>query len=1039
LSVSGTPTTAGPINFSLTATDSAQQDATQSYTLAIDPALAINTPSLPPGNQGTAYSQAIAVAGGLGPYTITATGLPAGLSMAAGSITGTPTVAGSSFAVNVTATDSIGRSVSRPYTLIITPPFVFTPATLPRAMVGRPYMQEITLTGGQQPYTWSVPGPIPGSGLTVGTNATNNAAAVVAGTPTSATSPNFNLGVTDFYQATASRSYGVIIDPALTITTPELAAGYVGGLYSQTIAVTGGLPPYTVTATGLPAGLSVTGNVIGGTPTAAGTSPLVTVTATDAAGRQTSREYSLVVLTQLVITTASLPAGTFGNSYTAALSATGGGARLVWSVASGSLAGLTLNSETGVITGVPNATGTFPVTFQVTDSVQTVAKTLTLTVAPRVETLSITTDSLPDGTYDVPYAASVLATGGEEPYSFSFSGLPPGLSGNSNGALFGRPTDIGRFNVRATVTDKGSRTSTRTYSLLVVAAPLVITTASPLAGANVGSPVSVTFAATGGVPPYTWLPSSGPPGTTVSGGVLSGTPTEAGQFEFTVQVRDSKGTVASKSFSMTVTALPLVVDPATLPQGKVGQTYTAGFSARGGFPPYRWSISGLPGGLSGSGAGEISGRPTSPGRSSVTATVTDSRGATASGTAELTVLPADLSIETGSPLPNGTMGVAYSQTFTAAGGVPPYQWAITAGYAGSLGITAEGVLRGTPAEAGPFNFHVEVTDAAGAKAGKTFAVTIDQPVLTITTSSLPNGMVGTAYSASVSASGNIGSVSWSASGLPNGLSMSDSGAISGTPATGGTASVGVTARDAAGRTANRTLSLTVLMPPPPAPTFMGMPSTVPPASQIPVGLGIQGTYPAPINGTITLTFTADGGGADDPAVQFSNGRRQVVLTIPAGESLATFTIPNLALQTGTVAGVITLTANLTTAGQDITPTPVQTIRINPAPPVIVSVTPSRTSTGIQIVIAGYANTREVTSALFTLRPAAGFTLQTTDFTVQVGALFSAWYQNAASVPFGSQFLFTQPFTVGEAGSVASVTVTLLNTVGRSNSVTANVP
>jgi hypothetical protein len=76
---------------------------------------------------------------------------------------------------------------------------------------------------------------------------------------------------------------------------------------------------------------------------------------------------------------------------------------------------------------------------------------------------------------------------------------------------------------------------------------------------------------------------------------------------------------------------------------------------------------------------------------------------------------------------------------------------------------------------------------------------------------------------------------------------------------------------------------------------------------------------------------------------------------------------------------------------------------------------------------------------FTFTPASGSTLQTTSVTIPAQTLFSAWYQSAASVPFGSQFSFTISFTVsGSISSVASVTVTVTNPTGTSSSVTAPV-
>jgi hypothetical protein len=80
------------------------------------------------------------------------------------------------------------------------------------------------------------------------------------------------------------------------------------------------------------------------------------------------------------------------------------------------------------------------------------------------------------------------------------------------------------------------------------------------------------------------------------------------------------------------------------------------------------------------------------------------------------------------------------------------------------------------------------------------------------------------------------------------------------------------------------------------------------------------------------------------------------------------------------------------------------------------------------------------TATFQFTPAAGATLQTTSLTVDVSSLFAAWYQNPASLATGSQFSLTEPFTIsGNVSAIASVTVTLTNSVGASSPASANVP
>jgi hypothetical protein len=171
---------------------------------------------------------------------------------------------------------------------------------------------------------------------------------------------------------------------------------------------------------------------------------------------------------------------------------------------------------------------------------------------------------------------------------------------------------------------------------------------------------------------------------------------------------------------------------------------------------------------------------------------------------------------------------------------------------------------------------------------------------------------------------------------------------------------------------------------------------------------------------------------------FSNGQRTATFTIAQGATNALFKPDPLGLQTGTVAGTITIVTRLFSNGVDVTPTPPPTrvLRIAPGPPVISSVSLVRSAQGLQIVVTGYATTRQVSSASVTFVPASGANLQTAQFSVPVESHFVSWYTSAASAPFGSQFTLTLPFN-GDASAVGSVQVSLTNSLGTSNSVTAN--
>ena len=263
--------------------------------------------------------------------------------------------------------------------------------------------------------------------------------------------------------------------------------------------------------------------------------------------------------------------------------------------------------------------------------------------------------------------------------------------------------------------------------------------------------------------------------------------------------------------SSTTVALPLAISTPTLSAGVVGTAYSANLAASGGSSPYSWSVTAgtLPAGLTlAANSGAITGTPTTSGTFSFTVTVNDSSSPvqTQSAVVSITVAAAPASpvllTVTTSALASGTDGVAYSANLLAAGGTPGYTWSISSGSLPTgLALSASsGTISGTPTAAGTFTFTASVSDRSNPVETKsaTLSITITSPQLTITSSTLAAGTVGTAYSQTLHAGGGTPSYTWSVTSgsLPAGLTLAaGSGVISGTPTASGTYSFTITVGD----------------------------------------------------------------------------------------------------------------------------------------------------------------------------------------------------------------------------------------------------
>jgi hypothetical protein len=252
-----------------------------------------------------------------------------------------------------------------------------------------------TVTNDKTPggVTWSV------SGGGVLSNQTSSSATYTA-PAASSSAVTVTVTATSVADTTKTATTTLTVPAAPAITTGALTAGAVGTAYSQTLAASGGIAPYTwaIASGTLPACLTMnSAGVISGTPNAAcaGTTNLtfkVTDSGTATALSATSAALGLTINPAPAITfTGAMPAtATYNASYTGGAAATGGAGSLTYTLASGSLpTGLGLNAATGAVTGTPTAVGAFPFSIKATDAFgDSNTQAYIITVSPASQTIT---------------------------------------------------------------------------------------------------------------------------------------------------------------------------------------------------------------------------------------------------------------------------------------------------------------------------------------------------------------------------------------------------------------------------------------------------------------------------------------------------------------------------------------------------------------------------------------------------------------------------------------------------------------------------
>ncbi len=685
---------------------------------------------------------------------------------------------------------------------------------------------------------------------------------------------------------TTVRNASVMIGnpPAPVVNSSTTANGQSGVAFSYQITATNF--PTGFGASPLPAGWTVSPTgLIQGTPAAPGTINL-TLSATNAGGTGNGPLAITVTLGPPVITSSGTANGNVGVAFNYQIVALN--SPTSYGISDPPLpAGLTLDTSTGAITGIPATNGSFSRTLTATNGTGTGSKVVNFVIGVGVP--AITSANTASGQTGVAFSYQITATNGPPFTGFTASALPAGLTFNtSSGLISGIPTAVGGpTNVTLTASNSTGPSANFNLAITIGLGPPVITSPNTAAG-GVTVPFSYQITATN--PPHSAFGATGlPTGLTIdtATGLISGTPAPgtAGTHSVTLSVTNATAT-GTLALTLTVSQSAPVITSGSTAAGQTGVAFSYQITASNG--PTAFNATGLPAGLSvNTGTGLISGTPGAVGTFNVTISAGNGAGtgnqavtltvilgppvitsaATAGGVADqpfsyqitatnspssfgATGLPPGLSVNattgliSGTPLANGTFSATITATNSTATasraltivintGIPvitsaataaadtatPFAYRIVAansptayganGLPPGLSLNASsGLIAGTPTAAGIFNVSLAATNATGTgTAVLRLTVTLAAPGTVGGGNAAASGQAGQGFQYQVQASGNP--TGFTATGLPQGLAIDpSSGLIFGVPTRGGTFVVQVTATNAAGST-TFTLTLTI--------------------------------------------------------------------------------------------------------------------------------------------------------------------------------------------------------------------------------------
>ena len=813
LTITGTPTSAGEFDVIYSATDEDNSDtdvdddeARQTFSIVV-----YELPSLLEVSDLMATKDELfplvltAVSGGREPFDYSVTDLPTGLLFQESTLTisGTPTqveVADVTYAVE----DKDGDTASQEFKITVSegntePTF---PSTIHDYTLRVGSLFTVILpaaSGGNAPLTYTVSG-LPES-LTFIT-----ATRRITGTPTAAWPHRVTYSATDRDLDQVSQTFALTIVADNMPTQPSVEDLHlkVSRAFSEALPEgSNGDGPYTYTVTSLPSGLDFDDKtrIVSGTPDTPGMTN-VTYTVTDDDGDPISTDFKITVYPMPSLVDVSDIPFMQGDLYTVVLpEATGGRPQFVYS-ASPMPTGLQFITSTRTITGTPTTVETANVTYEATDEdgdKASVTFEIDVSQDPMPELDSVSDFNATKGSQF--YALLEEARGGKAPLVYSATGLPAGLQFITNTRVItGTPTQMEVATVTYTATDKDDDQDSVTFN---------ITVSEPDQGVQGGN---------------NRVGNQG--GGNQGGGNQGGGNQGGGNQGGGNQGGGNQGGGNTKN------PPALTLGDTVGYSARVGVQYTQQLrAANGGTPPYAYSVTTLPAGLTfNSSTHTISGTPAEAGTTIITYMVTDDNSGQASDDFTITVSPAVLRLSDLTGF-TGRAGERFTQQLPeATGGTKPYLYSVTTLPAGLTFVQESRTITGTPTLAGPVDVTYTVTDSNSDTAIDAFTITISEaeseqtgeagtgdgntqspPELTLSDTTGFTATVGTLFTQQLpEASGGTPPYAYMVTDPPSGLSFVETTrTITGTPTMAETKVVTYTVADSEFSSASDSFTITV--------------------------------------------------------------------------------------------------------------------------------------------------------------------------------------------------------------------------------------